>query len=154
MDDNRLIGSENQLPWKLPADMRWFVEQTMGKPVIMGRKTFDSIGKPLPGRLNLVISRQPDLHIGGCSVVHSLQEALESVGNAEEVMVMGGAEIYKLALPEADRLYITRVHGSFVGDAWFPEFELKAWKTMHFEEHTEDEKNPYSHSFTILERRS
>jgi len=152
MDRNRLIGKENALPWRLPADMAWFKKSTMGKPILMGRKTYESIGRPLPGRTNLILTRQPDLNIEGCKVIHSLEEALAAVPNAEEVMVMGGAEIYTLLLDRAERLYITEIDGSFEGDAWFPEFDRAAWCEVHREEHQPDDKNPYPYSFIILKR--
>jgi dihydrofolate reductase len=151
MDENRLIGRGNQLPWRLPADLKWFREQTLGKPVLMGRKTFASIGKPLPGRQNIIISRQ-DIKIEGCTVVHSLQEAMASATNAEEVMVIGGAEIYTRLLTMADQLYITQIHAAFEGDTWFPEFDLTDWQEIYCETRQPDEKNPYACSFRILQR--
>jgi dihydrofolate reductase len=151
MDENRLIGKDNQLPWRLSADLQWFRRQTMGKPVLMGRKTFDSIGKPLPGRQNIIITRQ-DIVIEGCTVVHSLHEARASAMDAEEIMVIGGAEIYTRLLSEADRLYITQIHDAFEGDTWFPEFDLSDWQEIHSEAHQSDEKNHYAYSFKILQR--
>jgi dihydrofolate reductase len=152
MDEQRLIGRDNGLPWQLPADMAWFRRQTTGKPVLMGRKTHESIGRPLPKRLNLVLTRQP-LAIDGCTVVHSLDEALATAGDAEELMVMGGAEVYAATLPYADRLYITEVEGVFEGDAWFPVFDIKAWRETFSEHHAADEKNHAACRFRILERR-
>jgi len=153
MDRNRLIGCDNALPWKLPADMAWFKQQTMGKPVLMGRKTYESIGRPLPGRLNLILSRQPDLHIDGCTVVSDIDNARNAAGDAEEIMVIGGAEIYRLLFDCADRLYITDIQTACTGDAWFPPFERATWDEHHHEEHPADERNPYPYSFTILERK-
>jgi len=152
MDRNRLIGSNNALPWKLPADMQWFRRQTMGKPVMMGRKTFDSIGKPLPGRDNIILTRQQGLRIEGCHVVHSLDEARAVVADAEEIMVIGGSEIYELLLHEADRLYCTVIDAEFSGDAWFPEIDLDEWKLQLIESHEADEKNLYPYRFVIYER--
>ena len=151
MDENRLIGRDNQLPWQLPADLKWFRKQTMDKPVLMGRKTYDSIGKPLPGRQNIIITRQ-NINIEGCTVVHSLTEARVSATDAEELMVIGGAEIYSRLLMEADRLYITLIHDVFEGDTWFPEFDLSDWQEIHSETHPPDEKNPHAYSFKILQR--
>jgi dihydrofolate reductase len=151
MDENRLIGRDNQLPWSLSADLKWFRKQTMGKPVLMGRKTFDSIGKPLPGRQNIIITRQ-DITIEGCTVVHSLKEARASANDAEEIMVIGGAEIYTRLLAAADRLYITQIHDTFEGDTWFPEFDLSDWQEIHYETCQPDEKTPYAYSFKILQR--
>jgi len=151
MDENRLIGRDNQLPWRLSADLQWFRKQTMGKPVLMGRKTFDSIGKPLPGRQNIIITRQ-DMEIEGCTVVHSLAEARASAVDAQEIMVIGGAEIYSRLLDTADRLYFTQIHDTFEGDTWFPEFDLSDWQEIHCETHQPDEKNAYAYSFKILQR--
>jgi len=152
MDSNRLIGKENGLPWRLPADMAWFKKSTMGKPILMGRKTYESIGRPLPGRTNLILTRQADLNIEGCTVIHSIDEALAEVADAEEIMVMGGAEIYALLLEQADRLYITEIDGAFEGDAWFPDFDLSLWRESGREEHLPDEKNLYAYAFITMER--
>ncbi|NWF36699.1 type 3 dihydrofolate reductase [Mariprofundus sp. KV] len=152
MDRNRLIGKENGLPWRLPADMAWFKKSTMGKPILMGRKTYESIGRPLPGRTNLILTRQSDLNIEGCTVIHSIDEALAEVADADEIMVMGGAEIYALLLDQADRLYITEIDGSFEGDAWFPEFDLSLWRETSREEYLPDEKNLYAYAFITMER--
>jgi len=156
MDKNRLIGCNNALPWHLPADMQWFRQQTIGKPILMGRKTYESIGRPLPKRLNLILTRQQGLDIDGCTVVHSLEEAKEAakhdaqdVKNADEIMVMGGAEIYQMMLPHAKRLYITRIDAEFEGDTWFPEVDLSIWKLVHQEKRLPDEKNIYAYCFEI-----
>ncbi|MDX8407569.1 MAG: type 3 dihydrofolate reductase [Mariprofundaceae bacterium] len=154
-DENGLIGKDNRLPWHLPADMAWFRKQTMGKPILMGRKTYDSIGRPLPGRTNIVITKQ-DIQIEGCSVVHSIDEAVRIVDDLgpemDELMVMGGAKIYRQFLPEADRLYITDIHHGFEGDAWFPPFDRSLWLETFREDHPADEKNKYPYSFVIMER--
>ncbi len=150
-DRNRLIGRDNALPWKLPADMAWFKKSTMGKPILMGRKTYESIGRPLPGRVNLILTRQTNLQIEGCTVVHSLGEAKSSVPEADEIMVMGGAEIYALLFDQAERLYITEIDAEFEGDAWFPAFDRSAWAEEFHESHQPDEKNAYPYSFSILE---
>ena len=131
---NRVIGRDNALPWYLPNDLKYFKQTTLGKPVIMGRKTYESIGKPLPGRTNIVITRQTDYLPEGVKVVHSVAEArdlAESVcliDGQEEAMIMGGAEIYTLALPDADRLYLTEVHADVDGDAYFPEYDKTEWQ--------------------------
>lgn len=154
MDENRLIGVENRLPWKLPADMKWFRRNTLGKPIIMGRKTFDSFGgRPLPERTNIVVTRDRDYHAEGAVVVYSIDEALQAAGSAEEVMIIGGASFYEQMLPRAERLYITLVHGQFEGDAWFPEFSMGEWQEVAREEHAVDEKNPYACSFLSFERK-
>ena len=153
MADNRTIGIENRLPWKLPADMQWFREHTLGKPIIMGRLTFESFGaKPLPGRRNIIISRNADYQTEGIEVVGSLEEALQRVAQTEEAMIIGGMSIYQQALPQADRLYMTLVHTEVEGDAWFPDFDLSEWKEVKREDHEADDKNPHAYSFVILER--
>ncbi len=151
-DANGLIGAGGKLPWRLPADMAWFRKNTLGKPVLMGRKTFDSIGRPLPGRNNIVLTMQ-NVSIDGCLVVHSLGAALEAAGNAAELMVMGGAQIYQLALPQAECLYISRIHAVLLGDTYFPAFDSAEWQEIFCENHPADEKNQYAYSFHILERK-
>ncbi len=154
MDQNRLIGKQDALPWKLPADMQWFRKNTMNKPILMGRKTFESIGKPLPKRTNIVLSRQKNLKIEGCIVVQSLDQAKAAVPDADEIMVIGGAEIYALLLPQADQLYITHINEKFEGDAWFPTYDLAPWQLIQDESHQADEKNTYNYRFEIWQRRS
>jgi len=152
MDKHRLIGRDNALPWSLPADMQWFRKQTMGKPILMGRKTYASIGRPLPGRLNLVLSRQDEPAIEGCTRVTSLDAARDAAGDAQELMVMGGAEVYQQLIPKATRLYITHIDASFEGDAWFPELNMSAWTRVFHEPHAADERNPYPYTFEIWEK--
>ncbi len=152
MDENRLIGRDNGLPWRLPSDMAFFKRTTMGKPVVMGRKTYESIGKPLPGRDNVVITRQVDFCAPGCTVVPGLAEAIEHYADAAEIMIMGGVQIYRLALDNVDRLYVTRVHGSFDGDAWFPEVDWSQWRKVTAEDVEADERNAHAHTFEIWER--
>ncbi len=152
MDENQLIGKDNGLPWKLPADLQFFKRVTMSKPIIMGRKTFESIGRPLPGRKNVVITRDESFDAEGCEVVFSLNDALSRVENADEVMVIGGANIYQQFLPQADRLYLTRVEGKFDGDAWFPEIDFENWELVEKEEHKADEKNEADYSFQVFQR--
>lgn len=149
--DHGVIGQQNALPWRLSGDLKRFKAMTMGKPIIMGRKTFDSIGKPLPGRTNIVITRQPDLQLPSCVVVGSLDQALTSV-QAEEYMIIGGAEIYRQALPMAHRVYLTRVHANISGDAFFPVLESSQWQEVSREDMPADEQNQYAHSFITLER--
>ncbi|PCI42270.1 MAG: type 3 dihydrofolate reductase [Proteobacteria bacterium] len=152
MDRNRLIGNHDALPWHLPADMQWFRKQTMGKPILMGRKTFESIGKPLPKRINIILSRQKTLTIEGCIVVQSLDEAKAAVPDANEIMVIGGAEIYTLLLPQADQLYITHIDARFEGDTWFPTYDLGLWQRVQHESHQADEKNPHNYHFEVWQR--
>ncbi|MFU8838369.1 MAG: type 3 dihydrofolate reductase [Thiohalomonadaceae bacterium] len=153
MADDRAIGIENRLPWKLPADMQWFRRHTLGKPVIMGRKTYESFGgRSLPDRLNIVITRDPGYQAEGAVVVHDIEAALAAAGEVEELMIIGGESFYRQMLPRADRFYLTLVHGRFEADAWFPSFEMAEWRELSREEHPADEKNPHACSFLILER--
>ena len=150
--ENGVIGQNNALPWRLPEDLKRFKAVTMGKPVVMGRKTWDSIGRPLPGRRNLVISRQSSLQLQGAEVFDSLRSALEAVRDQFEVMVIGGAEIYRQALPLAQSVYMTRVHAEVVGDAHFPLLAGTQWRQADREDHPADERHAYAYSFITLER--
>ena len=155
MADNRVIGIENRLSWKLPADMKWFRQNTLGKPIIMGRLTFESFGaKPLPGRRNIIVSRNPTYAAEGIETFPSLEEAIAATKDEAETMIIGGMSIYEQALPLADRLYLTQVHADVEGDAWFPEFDRQSWQESHREDFSADDKNPYPYSFVILDRRS
>lgn len=155
MADDRVIGIENRLPWKLPADMKWFRLQTLGKPIVMGRKTFESFGgKPLPQRTNIVISGDKNYQAEGIVVVHDIEDALAAAGDVEEVMIIGGMSFYKQMLPQADRLYMTLIHESFEGDAWFPEFDMNEWKEEAREDHQADEKNSHAYSFVTMQRKT
>ena len=157
MSDNRVIGKDNGLPWRLSADMKHFKTVTLGKPVIMGRKTFDSIGRPLPGRTNIVITRQPDYRPEGVIVVQDLKTALDAgrqaaeAGEAQEVMVIGGAEIYALTLEHAERLYVTEIHGEFEGDAVFPAFDSSRWMETSRESYPESPDGQPAHSFVVMD---
>jgi len=149
--ENYAIGKNNQLLWHMPADLKHFKQITSGHTVIMGRKTYDSVGKPLPNRRNIIITRQ-DITIPGCEVVKSVDEALELCYNEEEVFIVGGAEIYKLAMDKTDRIYLTIIHHSFDADSFFPEIDYMEWKEVSREDHPADEKHKYSYSFITLER--
>ncbi len=153
MAEDRVIGIENRLPWSLPADMQWFRRHTLGKPVIMGRKTFESIGRPLPKRTNVVVTGDPSYRAEGCRVVHSIEAALEAAQPAEEVMVIGGASFYRQILPRADRLYLTQIHAVIEGDAWFPPIDPSEWREIEREEYPADAANPHGMTFQVLERR-
>lgn len=150
-DEANGIGYQNQLLAHLPADLKYFKATTMGCPIIMGRKTFESIGKPLPGRRNLVLSRR-GIEIPGVEVFASLQDALMAVEMEEKVFIIGGDSIYKQALPITQKLYLTRIHHKFVADAFFPELKLTEWKMIHTEHHKADEKNAFSFSFETYTR--
>ncbi|PMP09734.1 diacylglycerol kinase [Vibrio breoganii] len=151
MANNRIIGKDNQMPWHLPADFTWFKKCTMGKPVIMGRKTYESIGRPLPGRHNIVISRDAELTIEGVTTVTSIESALEVVADEPEVMIIGGGSIYKHCLPMADKLYLTYIDLEVDGDTQFPDWG-KGWKQTHSEQYLSDEKNAHDMQFVVLEK--
>lgn len=150
---NRVIGRDNQLPWRLSADLQHFKGLTMGKPIVMGRKTCESIGKPLPGRTNIVVTRNSSFSAEGCRVVHSIDEALVAAGGADEVMIMGGENLYSQLLPRADRLYLTEVQAEVSGDAWFPELDQTQWQELERESHRADENNEFDYDFVVLARR-
>jgi len=153
MARNRVIGRDNQLPWRLPADLAYFKRVTMGHPIIMGRRTYESIGRPLPGRLNIVVSRNPQFSAPGCTVVPSLAEAWRAAGDAEEVCVIGGTSIFAEALPAADRIHLTEVEAEVPGDTWFPEFDRGEWTEREVERHAPDERHAYPFRIVVLERR-
>jgi dihydrofolate reductase len=164
MANNRAIGKNNQLLWHLPEDLKYFKRMTMGKPMIMGRKTFESIGRPLPGRLNIVVTRQQDWQFEGVRVVHSIEaanklaQAQATIDGVDEVMLIGGAELYKTSLDHADKLYVTRVDTDIDGDAFFPKVDEAKWQEIAREEFKAADSvlktNPYDYAFTILVKRS
>jgi len=153
MDKNRLIGSDNGLPWHLPADFKHFKEVTLGKPVLMGRKTFESIGRPLPGRKNIVISRS-GFSADGIDVVDSIDSGLELVEDAEEVMIIGGANIYEQMISRAEKMYLTFVDADCKGDAWFPEINQLEWDILDQKNFKADEKNNFNFSVVAYQRKS
>ena len=150
MADNGVIGRDGGLPWSLPGDLRRFREVTMGHPLVMGRRTHESIGRVLPGRLNIVISRDPACALAGCVVLPTLEAALAAAGDASEIMVVGGAVVYAAALPLATRLFITEVHATVDGDVRFPDFDRAAWREVAREAHAGE--GDYDYSFVVLER--
>ena len=149
--DNDVIGRDNALPWHLPAELAYFKRLTMGKPILMGRRTFQSIGRPLPGRRNIVLTRG-DFAAPGIETVHSIDAALELVAGAPELANIGGAEVLRAALPRTQRFYLTRVHGTFEGDTFLPPLPADEWREVAREERAADERNPYAMSFITLER--
>tara|TARA_R110002050_G_scaffold269917_2_gene412663 strand:+ start:213585 stop:214076 length:492 start_codon:yes stop_codon:yes gene_type:complete len=151
-DEQGLIGKENDLPWKLSADLQYFRRVTMGKPLIMGRNTHESIGRALPGRKNIIVTKNKTYQAEDCTVVHSINDALLACENMDEVMVMGGASLYEQLLPTADKLYLTQVHASLAGDTWFPTFEKNEWIEISRENHQADEKNEYAYSFIVYDK--
>lgn len=150
---DRVIGMENAMPWDLPADLAWFKRNTLNKPVIMGRLTWESIGRPLPGRHNIVVSSQPAKNTDNVTWVTSLEAALAAAGDVEEIMVIGGGRIYEQMLDRADRIYLTHIDAEVEGDTHFPDYEPDEWQSVFSEFHDADEKNSHSYCFEILERR-
>jgi len=151
-DERGGIGLGGRLPWHLPNDLKRFKALTMGKPIVMGRRTFDSIGRALPGRQNVVVSRRPDLVIDGCSVVPSFAAALSAAADAPEVCVIGGAEIYRLALPVTRLVHLTKVHATVEADTFFPVLDAAEWEEIAREDHPADERHAYGYSFVMLQR--
>ena len=151
---NNVIGVQGELPWRLSGDLQRFKALTMGKPIVMGRLTFESIGRPLPGRQNIVISRQADYEADGCDVVQSVDAAIAAAADAEEIMIIGGSHIYQEFLPRADRIYLTRVQVELEGDAYLPEIDMSNWVEAKREEYAADESNDYTVMFTILDAKN
>jgi dihydrofolate reductase len=176
MGKNRIIGKDNKMPWHLPADLQWFKRTTMNSPIIMGRKTYESIGRPLPGRLNIVLSRDPDLDIEGCRVANSAEDAiriaeqhLNNVAkpahdkhennlkkhiNNNEIFITGGAYLYELFLPKADRLYLTLIDETFEGDTYFADYDVDDWQEVSRQDFQADDNNPHAYSFVTLDRKA
>ncbi|SEO93314.1 dihydrofolate reductase [Aquisalimonas asiatica] len=150
---DHVIGKGNDLPWRIPDDLRHFKRTTRGKPVIMGRRNYLSIGRPLPDRHNIVMTRNPDFQAPGCTVVADADAALTAAGDAREVMIIGGAEIYRLFLPRADRLYLTWVHTAIDGDTWFPAFDAHDWQVIDERHQAPDDNTPFPLHFQTLARR-
>ncbi len=147
-----VIGGDNKLLWHLPADLKHFKNVTMDHTIIMGRKTFESIGKPLPGRKNIVVTRQDDYQANGCTVVNNLQEAINSCEKEEEAFIIGGAEIFRQSIPAADKIYLTRIDHAFDGDVFFPNLNFSEWKLVKYVKYHADEKNKYEYSFAEYQR--
>ncbi len=152
MAQNRVIGNANSLPWHLPADLQHFKAMTMGKPIVMGRKTWESLPGKLPGRTHIIVTANPDYIADDCVVVHSLEQALEAAGDASEAMIVGGASLYAQALASADRMYLTLVETEAQGDTMFPEYDQGQWREVERERHPSDDKNPFAYSFITLSR--
>jgi dihydrofolate reductase len=150
--DTGVIGRDNGLPWHLPEDLKRFKRLTLGKPIVMGRKTYESIGKPLPGRQNIVVTRDPNYRPEGITVVHDPDAALRAAGGAPEVMVIGGAELFRLFLPRAWRIHLTRVHGDIAGDVIWPALDSREWQVVERESHAADDRHAYPMTFEVWER--
>jgi len=152
MAENRVIGRDNNLPWRLPEDLKYFRQLTMGHPIIMGRKNYQSIGRPLPGRTNIVVTRAHDFAAPGCVVVHSIDEALHAAGADAEPFVIGGADIYAQTLAKVKRLYLTLVHAEVPGDVRFPALDPTQWRELSRERREPDPTHAYAYSFVTMER--
>ena len=154
MSANRVIGKDNQLPWYLPADLKFFKSVTVGHPIIMGRKTFESIGKPLPQRTSIIITRQPDYQPQDCMVVHTVADAIKAgLEIDKDIFIIGGAEVLQQALPYIDTMYLTLIHQEFEGDTFYPDFDLNEWVETARQDFEPDEKNKYAYSFLKLQRK-
>ena len=151
--ENNAIGYKNKLLWHMPADLKYFKKTTMGHTVIMGRKTYESVGKPLPGRRNIIITRQKDYTAPGTQIVHSLKQAIALCDRQEESFIVGGAEIYAEALGYTDRIYMTLIYAEFQADTFFPPVDQKLWHLVSESYHDADASNPYDYNFMIYERR-
>lgn len=152
MARNRVIGADGKIPWHLPGELKLFKELTMGHHIIMGRKTYESIGRLLPGRTTVIVTRQRDYRVPGAIVVHSLAEAIAATGGDEEVFVIGGAEIFREALPLADRIYLTTVEADVPGDTFMPQFDRAAWREQSSRSFPADERNRYAYTLAVHER--
>lgn len=150
MAENRVIGRDNGLPWHLSADLKRFKTLTMGKPMLMGRNTWESLPGLLPGRQHIVITSKRDYTAEGCTIVHAIDDALQATGDAPEVMVIGGAVVYEQLLPLAQQIYLTLVHTAVNGDRFFPEYDQASWCAIEHESHPADERNPYPYTFVTL----
>lgn len=155
MASNRVIGRNNALPWRLPADLKRFKALTMGQIIVMGRKTYESIGRPLPERINIIVTRQPDLSVAGVTVTRSVEEALTAclIHPDKEIFIIGGAELYQQTLKHCQRLYLTEVQKAFEGDAFFPEFDRSDWHEIARERHVQEEGEKLEYHFVVLERK-
>lgn len=152
MDNDRVIGKNNELPWKLPRELQYVKKTTEGCPLIMGRKNHESIGRPLPGRRNIILTRNKDYRAEGCEVVHSVGEALTLCKDETRIFIFGGEEIYKLFLPMTDMVYLTKINHSFGGDAFFPELDPNDWFEVRKEKGITDSENPYEYHFHVYAR--
>jgi dihydrofolate reductase len=151
--DSGAIGRDNALPWHLPEDLKHFKRLTLGKPVLMGRKTFESIGKPLPGRHNIVVTRDANYRRDGVTVVHDVDAAIHAAGEVPQIMVIGGAELFRVFLPRAGRVHFTRVHADISGDVHWPALDERVWRVVESERHEADERHAHAYTFELWEKR-
>ena len=152
-DETGLIGKDNDLPWRLSADLQYFKRITMGKQIIMGRRTHESIGRPLPGRENIIITSDTQYQAQGCTVTHTIEQALSLCSDAEEAIIMGGASLYEQCLSQVEMIYLTQVHATLQGDTWFPAWNKNEWNLISEHSYPADDKNQYPYSFMVYERR-
>ena len=152
MADDRVIGMDNKMPWHIPADLAWFKKNTLEKPIVMGRNTYESIGRPLPNRRNLVLTKKLNQKISGCELFDSPDAVLADTADDSELMITGGAQVYRAFLPKADRLYLTLIDAKLDGDTYFPEYDNHQWKEVFREQHKADEKNSHPYTFVIMDR--
>ncbi|MFD2212472.1 DfrD/DfrG/DfrK family trimethoprim-resistant dihydrofolate reductase [Metabacillus endolithicus] len=152
MDQNRVIGYKNDIPWRIPRDWEYVKNVTKGHAIILGRKNFESIGRALPHRRNIILTRDKDFSFEGCEIVHSIEEVFELCKQENEVFIFGGEQIYKLFLPYVENMYITKIHHSFEGDTFFPEVNEKDWKEVSVEKGIKNDQNPYTYYFQVYER--
>ncbi len=153
MDKNRVIGKNNDLPWRLPKEWQYVKRITMGHPIILGRKNFESIGRALPERRNIVLTRDTGFTFKGCEIAHSIEEVFELCKNEKEVFIFGGEQIYEMFLPYVEKMYITKIQFEFEGDTFFPEVKFDEWKEVSVEKGNTDEKNPYIYYFHVFQRK-
>lgn len=154
MDRNRVIGKGNDIPWRIPNDWKYVNNITSGSPIILGRKNFESIGRALPNRRNIVLTRSNNLHIEGCEIVHSVNEVFERCKHEDEIFVFGGEQIYEIFMPYVNKMYITKIHHEFEGDTFFPEIDYGEWTETYVEKGIQNEDNPYVYYFHIYNRRN
>ncbi len=154
MDKNRVIGRENDIPWRIPNDWEYVKNTTKGHPIILGRKNLESIGRALPHRRNIILTRDKDCSFESCEIVHSLKEVFELCKDEEEIFIFGGEQIYNIFLPYVEKMYITKIHHEFVGDTFFPEVNMDEWKEVSVEKGVRNEENPYTYYFNIYERKT
>ncbi|MCY9661636.1 dihydrofolate reductase [Paenibacillus chondroitinus] len=152
MDKNRVIGKDNDIPWRIPNDWRYVNQITKGHTIVLGRRNFESIGKVLPDRRNIILSRDTELSIEGCEMAHSIQEVFDLCQNEEKIFIFGGEQIYKLFMPYVKKMYVTKIHHEFEGDTYFPEIDFSEWKEVSVEKGITDSKNPYTYFFHIYDR--
>lgn len=153
MDLNRVIGKDNTLPWRLPRELQYVKKTTMGHPIILGRKNYESIGRPLPGRRNIILTRDRQFKADGCEIAHSIEDVYKMCKGEEEIFIFGGEQIYKLFLQDTNRIYLTKIHYEFEGDTFFPDIDESEWKEISVEQGITDEKNPYIYYYHILEKK-